>query len=84
MIVEMPVYLYHILHLYFSVLDGSIRSEYEVRWFCDHSHLLLHASMVVHLYDLYCEFHSHSCGPYLYRQLWSVPKVAPWSLLLSL
>jgi len=37
---------------------------------------LLHASMIVHLYDLYYEFHSHICGPLLYRQLWSVPKVA--------
>ena len=37
---------------------------------------LLHASMVVHLYDLYYEFRGHSCGPYFYRQLWSVPKVA--------
>jgi len=38
---------------------------------------LLHASVVVHLYDLYYKSHSHSCGSYLYRQLWSVPKVAP-------
>ena len=45
---------------------------------------LLLASMVVHLYDLHYEFPSHRCGPYLYRQLWSVPKVAPWSSLLML
>jgi len=45
---------------------------------------LLHASMVVHLYDLYHEFPSHIYGTYLYRQLWSVLKVAPWSLLLTL
>jgi len=45
---------------------------------------LLHGSMVVHLCDLYYKFHSHSCGPYLYRRLWSVPKFAPWGSSLSL
>ena len=59
MTVEMPVYLSHVLHLYSSPLDGCICSECEVRYFCGIRISLVHARMVVHLYDLYCEFSSH-------------------------
>ena len=39
MTVEMLVYLSHVLHLCSSLLDGSICSEYDVRYFCGHSYL---------------------------------------------
>ena len=57
---------------FITKIDGSLFGEYVVEYFIDHPHFLLRVSMAAHLYDLYYQFHSHNCGPSLYRQLWMV------------
>ena len=45
---------------------------------------LLYYGMIAHLRKLYYEFHSHSCGPCLLKQLRSVHRVSLYSSLLTL
>ena len=65
---------------------GSLFNGYAIKHFSGYIYMFLYDMLAwqsTHT-DLYYEFHRHGCGPYLYRQLWSVFTVVLYSSLLSL
>jgi len=71
MTAEMPIYLSHVLYLCSSLLDGSICSAYDVRYFFGHSHRFticycgsVHANPISKFHIWF--IHICYCGPCLH------------------
>ena len=71
--IEMSAYPLHVLLLCFSLLDGSICTDHDARYFCGTHISLLHAGIVAHMQDSFSEFHRVMVRTH--RLLWSLHKL---------